>query len=236
VLKKRNHIKSTLIHKVFTTLLKAYGPQGWWPFINYEGYYHPNNYQFPRNTLECFEVCLGSILTQNTTFTSVVKSLNNLNEQDALSAEKIKTMDLEVFKECIKPSGYYNQKADYILEFISFFEALEDSIPSRDALLKVRGIGEETADSILLFAYNQPEFKIDAYTKRVLIDLGLVDENVKYQQMKALMQEELQGHYKSTQEQVILYQEYHALLVAHAKQFYSKKPYGKGSFLRELKP
>lgn len=224
-----------IIYKFYTKLYKAYGPQGWWPFINYKGGYHPNDYNFPRNSLEVFEVSLGSILTQNTTFTSVVKSLNNLNNKNALSPEAIKAMPLEEFKECIKPSGYHNQKSKYILEFISFYEGLEGSIPSREALLNVLGIGEETADSILLFAYNRPEFKIDAYTKRILIDLGLVDEKVNYKQMKKLMQDALKGCTFKESETVILYQEYHALLVHHAKEFYSKKPYGEGSFLREVK-
>ena len=227
---------STYIYDIYTKLYRTYGAQGWWPFIHYENAYHPKDYTFPRTTLEVFEVCLGSILTQNTTFTSVVKSLHNLDAKNALSPEAIKQLPLDELKTCIKPSSYHNQKAKYILEFISFFEELKGSTPSRQALLKVLGIGEETADSILLFAYNATEFKIDAYTKRILIDLGLVNEKVKYKEMKALMQESLKGAYKNEREQVILYQEYHALLVCHAKKFYSKKPYGEGSFLRELKP
>ncbi|PHR56393.1 MAG: endonuclease III [Arcobacter sp.] len=222
------------IYEIYTSLLKAYGPQGWWPFINQSPSYHPSDYSFPRNTLEVFEVCLGSILTQNTTFTSVVKSLHNLNKVNALSPLAIKDLALDTLKICIKPSGYQNQKAKYILEFISFFEDLKGNIPSREALLKVLGIGEETADSILLFAYNRPEFKIDAYTKRILFDLGLINEKAKYKEMKELMQDALKGSYENEEEQVILYQEYHALLVCHAKEFYTKKPYGEGSFLRNI--
>jgi len=230
------------IYEIYEILYKEYGPQGWWPFINYKGSndsklgnsegYHIKDYSFPRNDLEVFEVCLGSILTQNTSFTSVVKSLHNLNDKGALSPNAIKNMPLDELKTCTKPSGYHNQKAKYILEFVSFYENLEGNIPTRQALLNVLGIGQETADSMLLFAYNRPEFKIDAYTKRILIDLGFVDEKAHYKQMKELMQNSLIGSYKNETEQLILYQEYHALIVNHAKEFYTKKPYGKGSFLK----
>ncbi|HIC44775.1 MAG TPA: endonuclease III domain-containing protein [Sulfurimonas sp.] len=232
------------IYQIYTSLYLEYGPQGWWPLINYEGKntskfgkqeaYHKQDYSFPRNSLEIFEVCLGSILTQNTSFTSVIQSLHNLNKAGALSPKGIKNMPLETLKTCIKPCGYFNQKAKYILEFIYFFEDLQGQIPNREALLRVLAIGEETADSILLFAYNRPEFKIDAYTKRILLDLELINEKVKYKEMKKLMEDSLEGSYQDEKEQVILYQEFHALLVNHAKEFYSKKPYGEGSFLRKL--
>jgi len=235
-----------IIYTIYTTLYNAYGPQGWWPLINYTGTndskhgntegYHRNDYSFPRNPSEVFEICLGSILTQNTTFTSVVRSLHNLNDKQALSLEGIKNMPLDEFKECIKPSGYHNQKAKYILAFIDFYENLKDSKPSREALLDVLGIGEETADSILLFAYNLAEFKVDTYTKRILFDLGLIDEKAKYKDVKKLIQEALNECEISEDEKVIVYQEFHALLVNHAKEFYTKKPYGKGSFLKGFIP
>ena len=241
-------MKSPIIYQIYTRLYETYGPQGWWPFINYQGSnadkrgnhegYHIGDYSFPRSELEVFEVCLGSILTQNTSFTSVVKSLHNLNDIQALSSEAIKKLPLATLKTCIRPSGYHNQKAKYILAFISFYEKLEGTVPKREELLKVLGIGEETADSILLFAYKRPEFKVDTYTKRILLDLGLIHEKAKYQELKTLMQDSLQEHYLNEKEALILYQEYHALLVNHAKEFYSKKPYGKGSFLQDysLKP
>ena len=219
------------IYNIYKILYKTYGAQGWWPFIN-SGGYHKLNYTFPRNETEVFEVCLGSILTQNTTFTSVVKSLENLNNKKILTAKAIKEMDIDELKLAIKPSGYYNQKARYILEFISFFESLNGSVPSRDELLKVVGIGEETADSILLYGYNQPEFKIDAYTKRVLLELGLIDKKAKYRDMKLLMQDSLKECIEDEKKLLIVYQEFHALIVKHSKEFYSKKPYGVGCFLK----
>lgn len=84
----------------------------------------------------------------------------------------------------IKPSGYHNQKAKYVLGFIDFFQEPRGATPTREALLGVLGVGEETADSTLLYGYNQPEFKVDAYAKRVLLELGLIDENAKYADVK----------------------------------------------------
>nr|WP_321267527.1 endonuclease III domain-containing protein [uncultured Sulfurimonas sp.] len=221
------------IYKIYKLLYEYYGAQGWWPFINYTNPYHPLNYDFPKSELEVFEVCLGSILTQNTNFTSVVKSLHNLKKLDALSPTAIKNLNVDTLKLAIKPSGYYNQKAKYILAFIDFFQSLDARTPTRDELLSVLGIGEESADSILLYGYNSPEFKVDAYTKRVLLELELIDAKAKYKDMKQLMQEALKESIKDERELVITYQEYHALIVNHSKEFYSKKPYGVGCFLKE---
>ena len=230
--------------KIYKILYEKYGPQGWWPFVNYDGKnsekegntegYHILDYSFPRNKDEIFEVCLGSILTQNTTFTSVIKSLNNLNNINCLDYKKIKEMPINELKLLIKPSGYYNQKSNYILEFIDFFENSNDKIPTRDELLKIKGIGPETADSILLFAYNQAHFKVDAYTKRLLIHAKLIPDNAKYQDIKCFMEKEIKKEVKDEDQLVKVYQEYHALIVNHAKQYYSKKPYGIGCFIRDI--
>jgi endonuclease-3 related protein len=234
---------SNSICEIYQILYAYYGPQGWWPLIGYEGKnlskngntsgYHVEEYDFPRNNSELFEVCLGAILTQNTTFTSVVKSLHNLQALNALTPEAIKKMDIERLKLAIRPSGYYNQKSRYILEFITFFEALNGRTPTRESLLKVLGIGEETADSILLYAYNQEEFVIDAYTKRMLLSLGLIAEKATYKEVKKYMQESLQICISEKKECVRVYQEYHALIVNHAKIFYSRKPYGEGCMLKK---
>ncbi|MCF6310238.1 MAG: endonuclease III domain-containing protein [Sulfurimonas sp.] len=220
------------IYKIYQLLYKTYGPQGWWPFIS--SGYHVLDYSFPKNSDEIFEVCLGSILTQNTTFTSVVKSLNNLHVKAAINPDKIESMDIETLKIAIRPSGYHNQKARYILEFIKFYKSLNGAVPTRDELLHVVGIGPETADSILLYGYNQLQFKVDAYTKRVLIKLGLIDEKAKYHDIKLLMENSLKESVKDKKELHIVYQEFHALIVNHAKEFYSKKPYGVGCFLKDI--
>ncbi|MCW8894744.1 MAG: endonuclease III domain-containing protein [Sulfurimonas sp.] len=222
------------IYKIYRLLYKTYGPQGWWPFINLQKSYHPLDYSFPRNSDEIFEVCLGSILTQNTTFISVVKSLNNLHVKEALNLNTIESMDIDELKTAIRPSGYHNQKARYILEFIKFYRSLDGAIPTREALLHVVGIGPETADSILLYGYNQCEFKVDAYTQRLLLTLGLIDEKAKYHDIKYLMEDSLKECIKDEKELLITYQEFHALIVNHAKKFYSKKPYGERCFLEEV--
>lgn len=218
------------IVQIYNALYEAYGPQGWWPITLYG--YHKLNYSFPRNRDEIFEVCLGSILTQNTTFISVVKSLNNLYAKNALHVNMIESMDIDELKQAIKPSGYFNQKADYVLEFIKFYKNLNGAVPTREALLDVKGIGEETADSILLYGYNRLEFKVDAYTKRMLVHLGFISERAKYGEIKSFMQNSLKECIKDEKELLIAYQELHALIVAHGKKYYSKKPYGIECFLK----
>ena len=162
-----------------------------------------------------------------------MKALNNLKTLNALSLEGIKALDETVLREAIRPAGYFNQKAKYILTFLTFFEALNGEVPTRKDLLDVHGVGEETADSILLYAYAQPEFVVDAYSKRILFALGFIEEKTKYKEVKALMQEALNSFF-SREERVKVYQEYHALLVAHAKLYYSKKPYGNGCMIKEI--
>ncbi len=218
------------IYDMYKRLYKTYGAQGWWPITGYG--YHKLDYTFPRSSDEVFEICLGSILTQNTTFTSVVKSLNNLHVKSALHVDAIESMDIDELKEAIRPSGYFNQKTEYILEFIKFYKSQKGATPTREALLHVKGIGEETADSMLLYGYNQREFKVDAYTKRLLVELGFVDERTKYRDIKSLMQNSLKECIKDEKELLITYQEFHALIVEHGKRYYSKKPYGVGCFLK----
>lgn len=217
------------VFQIYQNLYNKYGAQGWWPFTR--SGYHPNEYDSAKNKTDIFEVCLGVILTQNTTFTSVVKSLNNLNNMNALEYKAIKNMSIDELKNAIRPSGYFNQKAEYILNFIDFFESLHSRVPSRDELLAVKGIGPESADSILLYAYNQPEFVVDAYTKRMFVYLGLIGEKANYNVIKKLMQEAIKKEIEDEKELIICYQEFHALIVAHAKLYYSKKPYGVGCFL-----
>ncbi len=220
------------IYEIYKRLYKEYGAQGWWPFLDTA--YHPNDYSYPKNEDQIFEVALGSILTQNTTFTSVQKALENLQEINYSTSQAIKSMDMEKLKSAIKPAGYFNQKSQYILNFIEFYDNLKGRVPSREELLKVKGIGEETADSILLYGYNQTQFKIDAYTKRLLTELGLCEEKAKYKEMKVLMESSLKEVIKDEVELRIVYQEYHALIVEHGKRYYSKKPYGVGCFLKDI--
>lgn len=218
--------------QIYEKLLERYGFQGWWPLLNHQGVnptktgsikgYHPKDYSFPKNDSERFEICVGAILTQNTNWQNVEKSLINLKNNCLLSAAKI-IDNLQLVKGCIKPSGYYNIKAKYLENFSRFYLSLKGRTSLRDELLSVKGIGKETADSILLYAYKVPVFVVDAYTKRLVNNLGLID-SADYEKIRSFFEAELPKDYK-------LFQEFHSLIVEHAKNYYSKKPYGLNDFL-----
>ncbi len=194
------------LDQLYHSLLLKYGYQGWWPITGVG--YHPKDYSFPRNDRERFEICVGAILTQNTSWTNVEKALNNLHNNNLLSPEKIVKIDRAELSKLIKPAGYYNQKARYLQNFATFF--LEHrGIPSREELLSIKGIGKETADSILLYGYNVPTFVVDAYTKRIFKREGILDSN-NYDEVKEYVEKRLKKDYK-------IYQEFHALLVQHGK-------------------
>ncbi|HOM31892.1 MAG TPA: endonuclease III domain-containing protein, partial [Acetomicrobium flavidum] len=198
---------------IYEALLKHYGPQGWWPVA---GSYHPGDYGVPKNEEEAFEIIAGAVLTQNTAWTSVERALENLRRIEALNPCKILALSLDVLKSAIRPAGFFNQKAIYLREIALLFAGLKGRTPSRKELMSVKGVGNETADSILLYAYKRPEFVIDAYTKRIATALGLAERGAGYIELKDLFESNLPRD-------VAIYQEYHALLVEHAKRFYSGK-------------
>lgn len=232
---------SEKIIALYHKLQDMYGPQGWWPLTGHKGTnptktgaisgYHVGDHTFPHTRDEQFEICLGCFLTQNTAWTSVEKSLLNLKKLYALSPQGIMALDDEIFKEAIKPSGYHNQKSRYVKNFIPFFLSLHDRVPTRIELLDLVGIGPETADSMLLYAFKQPEFVVDAYTKRIFMHVGLVHEKASYDVVKSICESALENEIFEQDQLVIAYQEFHALLVEHAKRYYSKKPYGENCFL-----
>ena len=225
------------IIKIYEKLYDLYGPQGWWPLINHDGTnptktgairgYHPENYDLPTNRNQVYEIILGAILTQNTSWLSAEMALFNLDELNVIEPEKLLELDDETLKSAIRCAGFLNQKAVYLREVTKFFIEIHGKIPTRKELLAVKGVGNETADSILLYAYKQPEFVVDAYTKRIFSHLGLARENIKYMELKNLFE-------SSLPKDVALYQEYHALIVEHAKRYYSKKPYGVDDPLKEI--
>ncbi len=226
-----------LIIKIYEKLYDLYGPQGWWPLINHDGTnptktgairgYHPENYDLPTTRNQVYEIIIGAILTQNTSWLSAEMALFNLDELNAIEPEKLLKLDDETLKSTIRCAGFLNQKAVYLREITEFFIESDGKVPTRKELLGVKGVGNETADSILLYAYKQPQFVVDAYTKRIFIHLGLVNENIKYMELKNLFE-------SSLPKDVALYQEYHALIVEHAKRYYSKKPYGVDDPLKEI--
>lgn len=223
--------------EIYKKLFSMYGPQGWWPLIELNNEkkiniaksgsakgYHPGDYSYPRNEHQRFEICIGAILTQNTAWPNVERALINLRNAKLLDVHDIAHKPIAQIAEQIKPAGYFNQKAIYLKAFAKFFMQLQGKTPSRESLLGVKGIGNETADSILLYAYTKPEFVVDAYTKRIFLHLGLISKKSTYMEIKELFEANLKKDYK-------LFQEFHALIVEHAKRHYSKKPYGENDFL-----
>lgn len=234
IINMKDQIKDFM--SIYTRLYKLYGPQGWWPLLNYEGSqpnktgshegYHPLNYELPLTRNQIYEIILGSILTQNTTWTSAEKALQNLNKLGVIEPEKIVSLDTETLKASIRCAGFLNQKTEYILAITKFFIDLNGEIPSRINLLNVKGVGNETADSILLYAYKQTEFVVDAYTKRIFSHIGLIKDKDSYMEVKKQFESNLPRD-------ISVYNEYHALIVEHAKRYYSKKPYGVNDPLME---
>lgn len=142
-----------------------YGSEGWWP------------------AKTPFEVCVGAILTQNTNWSNVVKAIDRLRDARALNARSLAAMDAETLEQLIRPAGFYRQKAERLKIFAVFtIEVLGGDISrlasmpldrARTLLLSLKGIGEETADSILLYACGMPAFIVDAYTTRWLTRMGM---------------------------------------------------------------
>lgn len=205
--------------KVFHLLFNAYGHQHWWPGDS------------------PFEVIVGAILTQNTNWTNVEKAISNLKSENCLRPEKLQSINQEDLAAMIRPSGYFNIKAKRLKSFITFlFDKFNGdldrmfSLPLaslRHELLSVKGIGPETADSILLYAGSHPTFVVDAYTKRIFSRLGLLHAEHTYNQVQDFFHEHLNKDVK-------LFNEYHALIVNHAKEYCRTKPLCHGCPLKEF--
>jgi endonuclease-3 related protein len=199
---------------LYRKLLSLYGMQGWWPVkseCSGRGY-HPNEFGIPITKRGKFEVCMGAILTQNTSWLQVEKALSNLFSAKINTAEKIIRTDSQTIASLIAPAGYRNQKTAYLKNIAEWFlknYALRSK--SRDNLLLVKGVGRETADSILLYAFHSPAFVIDTYTKRTLAALNLFDEKTNYEILRKWFMDSLPPS-------VELFQEYHALFVEHGKR------------------
>jgi endonuclease-3 related protein len=195
--------------QVYQLLLEAYGSQDWWP----------------AETL--FEVCVGAILTQNTNWGNVEKGIRNLKAAGCLTMEALVRLSEKELAELIRPAGFFNVKSARLKEFVRFVAERADGDLARffccdwqelrQVLLAVKGIGPETADSILLYAGNKPSFVIDAYTRRIFSRLGVVDQTTGYEQLRGLFMEQLP-------QETALFNEYHALIVAHAKRHCKTRP------------
>lgn len=217
------------IFELYQRLLVEYGPQGWWPILGHPGSnptktgaitgYHPGDYRFPKNEAQRFEIGVGAVLTQNTAWPNVEKALINLKGASALDPEGILGLEPETLGDLIRPSGYFNAKTRKLKAWAGFYLDLAGEVPSRAALLGVWGIGPETADSIRLYAYGQPEMVVDAYTRRVLEGEGLAPSGTTYEALKKICIDHLPAD-------PLIYQEFHALMVEHAKRM-KKQPFGK---------
>ena len=212
------------IKKIYDILYKNYGPQGWWPLTERYKFIPEHKGKKPSSQQRKFEIIIGAILTQNTAWKNVEKAIIQLNKKRLLKLEKLKVLPEKRIAELIKPSGYYNQKAKKIKAMIKFLEPGKEV--NHKNLLKVWGIGPETADSILLYAYEQPYFVIDAYTKRIFTRVGLVNKDISYNELQ-------KRFHKALPKNVEIFKEYHALLVEHAKRYCRTKPLCETCILRK---
>jgi endonuclease III related protein len=200
---------SARLLEIFDRLLAAYGRQGWWPGSG------------------GFETIAGAILTQSAAWSNVERALDRLRAAKALAPDAMLALDESDLAELIRPSGYYNSKARKLIAFCRMVEedfggelnSLLSQEPEelRDRLLATYGIGPETADDIVLYAAGAPTFVVDAYTRRLFGRLGIKPERDEYEAWRSMFMSHLPRDAQ-------LYNEYHALIVRHAKISCMKQP------------
>lgn len=192
---------SLLLIEIYNKLLNHFGKQNWWPIIG-------------SKKTKRLEIIIGAILTQNTSWKNVEKAIKNLVEKRLISREKIIKIKEEELQNIIKRCGYYRQKAKRLKEAL---KRIKGNV-TREKLLKINGIGKETCDAILLYAYEKPYFVIDAYTRRILERTGILKNafNMDYDELQRFFHENLP-------KDIEVYKEYHALLDELAKNYCKKK-------------
>jgi len=198
-----------ILVNIYHRLMARYGPQYWWP------------------AQEPFEVIVGAILTQSAAWINVEKAIANLKAAGVLSPVALRQMPQSEVAKLIHPCGYYNAKAQKLKAFAHWFgEQYNDNLEKlfandidslRQQLLAIYGIGEETADSIILYAANKPTFVIDAYTRRIIGRIGLAPNSNRYAAYRTLFMTNLPADAR-------LFNEYHALLVRLAKNACQPRP------------
>ncbi|MFH1191099.1 MAG: endonuclease III domain-containing protein [Candidatus Omnitrophota bacterium] len=196
------------LENIFKRLYSVFGPQFWWPADS------------------VFEIMVGAILTQNTNWSNVQKAILSLKKEKLLSARKLYALPQRQLAGLIKSAGYYNIKAARLKSFLKFFfdqygakiklMAAQELKTLRAQLLAVKGIGPETADSMLLYALNKPVFVVDTYTKRILSRHGLIKAEADYSQVQGVFMRYLKNNAQ-------LFGEYHALLVKLGKDYCRKQ-------------
>jgi endonuclease-3 related protein len=195
------------LSNAYSLLFDAFGPQHWWP--GQSG----------------FEMMIGAMLTQNTSWRNVERAINNLRRADLIEPHALYAVSLEELEELLQPAGYFRIKARRLRSLLEFLVERYDGsldvmfqtpLPElRRQLLAVHGVGPETADSILLYAGRLPSFVVDAYTHRIFARHGWISFDADYQQIQDYIQDELPAD-------VPLYNEFHALLVRVGKDYCRK--------------
>jgi len=208
--------KTPPLMEVFDLLLSTYGPQGWWPGDG------------------PFEVIVGAVLTQNTAWQNVAQAIANLKREGLLDASALLDAEPETVKALIAPAGFFNVKYDRLMNVLEYLTRYDLDLERlrrlplaglRDELLQVNGVGPETADSILLYAFERPVFVVDAYTRRLFSRLGHGwMERGPYDEIQKLFMEVLPRD-------AGLYNEFHALIVVHCKDTCKKSPLCSGCCL-----
>ena len=201
-------MRDASILSVYVKLYRRFGPQGWWP------------------AKTPFEVMVGAVLTQNTNWGNVEKAIAGLKRRRLLSAARMAAMPRAALARLIRPAGYYNVKARRLKACVDFFNARyagqwrrmarQDTQSLRALLLEVNGIGEETADSILLYALGKPVFVVDAYTKRIFSRHGFFPHDMPYAAAQSFFMSELKQDTR-------LFNEFHALIVRTGKEYCRKR-------------
>lgn len=219
---------------LYEELFNYYGHQYWWPLASetsdnsFEILYNKDNFYRIKTDDERFEIAVGAILTQNSSWTNALKALINLKTQKLLNPVAIMETDDESLGKIIKSSGYYRQKAKKLKHFSQFL--MNNPVITRENVLSVWGIGNETADDIMLYAYEKMHFVIDKYTERIAIRLGLFEKKEKKNEKTTYI--ELQSLFENgIDKDIIIYKEFHALLDHHAGQYCLKKPKCEECFL-----
>lgn len=199
---------------VYHALSERFGAQHWWPGDSR------------------LEIMAGAVLTQNAAWSNVEKAIANLKQADCLSLSRLHAMPLEELARLIQPAGYYNVKArrlwnllDWVVQQGGEPTLCEWSLDDlRSGLLSINGVGPETADDILLYAFERPVFVVDAYTRRILRRMGLLVGEPGYEDLRQALEAALGSEVTTTREQVAVYNEMHALIVILAKQYCRPKP------------
>jgi endonuclease-3 related protein len=195
--------------EMYHLMLNHFGPQHWWP------------------AADALEMMVGAILTQNTSWKNVEKAIKNLKKRSILNIRALHSISVPELAEEIRPAGYFNIKAARLKNLINFIVERYNGDVSmlltektdilREGLLSIRGVGSETADSILLYAVGRPIFVIDSYTHRILNRHGLADDQASYHELQELFMDNLA-------EDTGLFNEFHALIVGIGKQYCRRKP------------